>query len=144
MTDEAGASEADSPHGLIRAALGLQLAFLVAVLAALGVTLASTPNDVRFLAVALVTPIVVLTSLCLWFSAHGNVWGFTGAGLLGAVGIGLRLAIDTQPSLEVGGGLPLWVTTVYVILGSLVLLTCFASVLQMKSRTREGSRSQDS
>lgn len=59
---------------LMRAALALPLAFLVAILAALAVTLVSTPYDVRYLALALVTPIVVLTLLCISLSWRRIVW----------------------------------------------------------------------
>ena len=46
--------------------------------------------------------------------------------------------ISTQPGLEVGGGLPLWVTVLYVVLGAFVSLTVFASVLQMRRRPFAG------
>ena len=132
MTDEAHRPRKMPLSILMRSALAMQVAFLVAVVAALGVTLASAPDDVRFLALALVVPIVVLTGLCIFMGLRRRVWGFVGAGVLGAVGVGLRLAVSTQPGLEVGGGLPLWVTVLYAILGSLVSITSLTSALQLR------------
>jgi hypothetical protein len=123
---------------LVRFALALQLAFLVAIVSALGVTVSSTPNDVRLLALAVVTPILVLTLLCIWLSWRRNIWGFAGAGALGAVGVGLRLLISTEPGLEIGGGLPVAVTGLYVVLGSLVLFTSLASAFQMRDQPMPG------
>jgi hypothetical protein len=138
VTDEAHPPR-EIPFGfLMRFALAMQVAFLVAVVAALGVTLASTPTDVRFLALAVVVPIIVLTVLCISMGLRRRVWGFVGAGVLGAVGVGLRLAISTQPGLEVGGGLPLWVTVLYVILGSMVSITSLTSALQLRIQPLRG------
>jgi hypothetical protein len=120
------------PSPLMRSAVALQLAFGVAVIAALGVTVADTSIDVRLLALAVVTPIIVLTFLCIGLAWRGSAWGFAGAGVLGVVGVGLRLAVSTQPTLEVGGGLPIEVTAVYIVLGGLVALTSFASALQLR------------
>jgi len=138
VTDEARSSR-ELPLSLVmRSALALQLAFLLAVVAALGVTLTGTPVDVGFVAVVLVTPIIVLTVVCLVLGWHRRFGGFAGAAALGAVGVGLRLAISTQPGLEVGGGLPVGVTVLYVVLGSMVSVTSFLSAVQLRRPPRPG------
>jgi hypothetical protein len=121
-----------STNFLVRCALALQLAFLVAVVAALAVTTAETAVGVRSLAVVLVTPIVGLALICLFLSWRRSPWGFGGAAALGAVGIGVRLVVSTQPRLEVGGGLPTWVTALYVVLGASVALTSLATAFQLR------------
>lgn len=104
-------------------AQGLLVLFLVAVVLALGVTVAATPPSVRLLATSLVLPVVVATVVLLLLERRGHRWAFVGAAALGVVGIALRLAVSTQPQLEVGGGLPLPVTVVYLALGALLVAT---------------------
>lgn len=118
----------------MRAAVALQEAFLVAVVLALGVTLASTGPAVGLLALALVSPIVVLGLVFVRYCRMGRAWSFAGAAVLGAVGVLLRLVVSTQPSLEVGGGLPPWVTVVYVGLGSTVALASYEAALELRPR----------
>jgi hypothetical protein len=131
VTDDARSPVGKHSRTLVRLALALQLAFLLAVLVALGVTLASTGTEVRLIALAAVLPIVGLTVFCLRASWIERWWGFVGAGALGIVGVGLRLAVNTDPGLEVGGGLPVEVTVLYVVMGSLVTLSSLASAIQM-------------
>jgi hypothetical protein len=97
--------------------------FLILVLLALGVTLSSVATSIKVLAAGAVTPIVALSLLFIIFQLRRRPWAFAGAALLGALGVVLRLVINTQPQLEVGGGLPLWVTATYVATGVAVLLT---------------------
>jgi hypothetical protein len=52
---------------------------------------------------------------------------------LGALGVILRVVISMNPSLEVGGGLPVGVTVLYIVLGSLVSLKNYESVLDLRS-----------
>jgi len=126
-------SEHLSPR--MRTAVLLLCLFLMAVVAALATTIVETSAGVRFLASVVVLPIVVLVAVCLYLSLRRNIWGYAGAAVLGAVGLGLRLAISTRPSLEVGGGLPLWVSAIYIILGALVAIWNVASVLELRARS---------
>jgi hypothetical protein len=106
-----------------RAAMVLLALFLVAVLAALTVTLFSVTAPVALLATAVVFPIIVLTLVFLYFELQRRPWSFAGAAALGVLGVTLRLIINTIPNLEVAGGLPPSVTVAYVTLGTLVVAT---------------------
>jgi len=119
----------------MRTAVLLLCLFLIAVVAALAITIIETSAGVRVLASVVVLPVVALTAVCLYFSLRRNIWGFAGAAVLGGVGLGLRLAISTRPSLEVGGGLPVWVSAIYIILGALVAIWNVASVLELRGRS---------
>ncbi|MGI0128803.1 MAG: hypothetical protein ACREEC_01380 [Thermoplasmata archaeon] len=91
--------------------------FLLTVVAALAVTLWSVPPSVKLIAGVAVVPIVALTLVLLFFEGTDRSWSFAGAAALGVVGVTLRLIVNTMPSLEVGGGLPVGVTIAYVALG---------------------------
>jgi hypothetical protein len=58
---------------------------------------------------------------------------FAGATILGAIGVLLRVIISTQPNIEVGGGLPVGVTALYIVLGALVSLKSYESWLELKA-----------
>ncbi len=45
----------------------------------------------------------------------------------------LRVVISTQPNLEVGGGLPVGITVLYIVLGALVALKNYEAVLELKT-----------
>ena len=122
-----------------RAAMLLLAFFLVAIVAALGVTLDSVAVSVGLLAAAVVSPIIVLTLLFLYFERRRKPWSFAAAAVLGAFGVALRLIINGHPQLEVGGGLPLWVTLVYVTLGSLVVTTSVWALLALNRANRRGT-----
>jgi len=118
-----------------RAAVGLLCLFLVAILAALSVTLASVSPEAKAVAVLAVTPFIVLDLLFVVEGRSGRRWAFAGGAVLGAAGVLLRLAVSTQPGLEVGGGLPLPVTAAYVALGLSVAVACSAAYLKLGSRS---------
>jgi hypothetical protein len=122
-----------------RAATVLMALFLVAVIAALAVTLSSVAVPVGLLAASAVTPIIVLSLLLLYFERRRRPWSFAGAAALGISGVALRLIVNTQPQLEVGGGLPLWVTVTYVTLGTLVVATSLWAFLSLKRANHPGS-----
>ena len=44
----------------------------------------------------------------------------------------LRVAVSTQPGLEVGGGLPEGVTALYIVPGSLVSLKNYEAMLELR------------
>ena len=139
-TSERRAAEPRLPGGVpvaSRAAVVLLVFFLVAVVAALIITLSSVAPAVRLLAASLVSPILALTVVLLYFERRGRRWSFAGAGGLGVLAVGLRLLINTQPQLEVGGGIAPAVTILYVALGSLLAigsLWAFLSLGQTRAR----------
>jgi hypothetical protein len=100
-------------------------AFLSAVLVALAITIYSAAIPVGLLALSVVSPIVILTLVLLYYQRRWRRWSYLGASILGLVGVALRLTVNAQPNLEVGGGLPLEVNIVYLGLG---LSTAFASL----------------
>jgi FtsH-binding integral membrane protein len=121
-----------------RTAMVLLALFLVAVLAALAVTLYSVASSVGILAASVVSPIIGLTLLFLYFERRRRPWSFAGAAFLGMLGVTLRLIVNSQSQLEVGGGLPLWVTVTYVALGSLVVATSLWAILVLRRANRTG------
>jgi FlaA1/EpsC-like NDP-sugar epimerase len=119
------------------AALGL---FLVAIIAALAVTLTSVPAHVGYLAASAVTPIIVLSLIFLFFEYRRRPWSFAAAAALGILGVSLRLIVNAQPQLEVGGGLPLWVTVTYVTLGAVLVATSLWAFASLRNVHRQKSR----
>lgn len=116
----------------IKAATALFGVFIVAIVLAFIVTVSAGTPEMQGLAVGLVVPIIILSLVLIRYSRKGEEWGFAGAAVLGAFGVALRLAVSTQPNLEVGGGLPVWVTAFYVILGVSVALLNLASVRELR------------
>ena len=60
-----------------------------------------------------------------------KVWSYAGASIIGAIGVILRVIVSTQPGLEVGGGLPVGVTVLYIVLGALVSLKNYEAMLEL-------------
>lgn len=106
---------------IMKAAVVLLYIFLFSVVAALGVTVLNVSAGVRVLALSAVTPLIVLTVMFIYFCGKQRGWSFAGASVLGVVGVGFRVVVSTQPSLEVGGGLPVVVTVFYIVLGTLMV-----------------------
>jgi len=131
VTDPAG------PTRTAEAAVALLELFIVAVVAALVITLASVPPEVQLIASAAVVPILAASFVLLYYCRKGRAWGFGGASILGVVGVLLRIAVAMNPSLEVGGGLPIGVTALYVVLGALLALTNSVAFLQLRPRRGE-------
>jgi len=121
-----------TPSVYIRAATALLEVFVVAVVLAFLVTVSTRTLEMQVLATGLVTPIIIISLVFIRYCRRGKVWSFAGAAVLGAIGVALRLVVSTQPNLEVGGGLPLGVTAVYVALGTLVALLNLESVLELR------------
>ena len=120
----------------MQASISLLEVFVLAIVVALIITVESVPFTVRVLAAGVVSPIIVLSIIFIHFCRKRKIWSFAGSAVLGAVGVLLRILISTQPSLEVGGGLPVGVTVLYIVLGSLVSLKSYESVLDLKGYTR--------
>jgi hypothetical protein len=115
----------------MRAALSLLEVFVVAIVLALVVTLENVSRGVQVVAVVSVTPIIVLSLVFIYYCRKRKVWSYAGASILGAIGVALRVAVSTNPSLEVGGGLPVGVTAFYIVLGALVSLKNYEAVLEL-------------
>ena len=123
-----------------KAAIAAWRSYLVAVIAALAVTLDSVASSVGQLAAAVVSPIIAVTLFLLYFDRRRRGWSFAGAAALGILEIILRLIVNAAPQLEVGGGLPLWVTATYVTLGILLVATSLRAFLSLRPASPPGSR----
>jgi hypothetical protein len=115
----------------MRTAVVLLEIFAVAIVVAFGLTFATGTAEMRVLSVGFITPILILSLVFIYYCRRMKAWSFAGALILGLVGIGLRVAVSTQPSLEVGGGLPASVTTLYIVLGALLALKSYESLLEL-------------
>ena len=116
---------------VMRTAVGLTEVFVVAIIVALFITVTSASASVQLLAVVSVTPIVILSLVFIFYCRKRRRWSYAGASILGAIGVCLRVVVSTQPSLEVGGGLPIGVTVLYVVLGALVSLKNYEAFLEL-------------
>jgi hypothetical protein len=119
----------------MRTAIALLEVFVVAIVLAFAVTFTTGTAEMRYLSVGLIAPIIALSLTFICYCRRRKAWSFAGGAILGAVGVALRVVVSTQPSLEVGGGLPLGVTVLYIVLGVLVSLMCYESVLELKEQT---------
>jgi len=118
----------------MRSAVVLTELFVVAIVLALLITLSSVSPSAQLLAAGAVAPIIVLSLVFIRYCRRRKLWGYAGASVLGAVGVCLRIAVSTQPSLEVGGGLPLWVSALYIVLGVMVASVNFMAALELRGR----------
>ena len=116
----------------MRTAVALLEVFVVAIILALIVTVENVSASVQLLAVAVVSPIIVLSIVFIYYCKKRRIWSYAGASILGAVGIVLRVIISSKPSLEVGGGLPVGVTALYIVIGALVSLKNYEAVLELR------------
>ena len=116
----------------MRTAIGLLQLFLVAIILAFLATFATGTTEMRLLSLAFITPIIILSIVFIHYCRRKKVWSYAGASILGALGVILRIAVSTQPSLEVGGGLPIGVTALYIVLGALVSLKNYEAMLELR------------
>jgi hypothetical protein len=70
--------------------------------------------------------------LFIYYCRKRKVWSYAGASILGTIGVILRVVISTQPNLEVGGGLPIGITVLYIVLGAMVALKNYEAMLELK------------
>jgi hypothetical protein len=117
----------------MKTAIALLYIFTAAIIAAFIITEISVPPNVQALAVGFITPLVILSVFFIFYCRKGKAWSFVGATILGAVGVLLRVIVSTQPNLEVGGGLPVGLTVLYIVLGALVSLKSYESWLELKA-----------
>jgi len=116
----------------MKTAIGLLEIFVVAIILALLVTIASVTPQIQLLATVLVSPIIILSVVFIYYCRKKKIWSFAGASVLGAIGVLLRVIISTEPSLEVGGSLPVGVTALYIVIGALVALKNYEAVLELR------------
>jgi hypothetical protein len=106
--------------------------FLVAIILALIVTVINSVFEVQLLAITLVSPLIILNIVFIYYCRRRKGWSYAGASILGAIGVILRVIISTQPNLEVGGGLPVGITVLYIVLGALVSLKNYEAMLELR------------
>ena len=116
----------------MRTSITLLEVFLAAIVLALIVTIINSVIEVQLLAIIIVSPIISLNIVFIYYCRKRKFWSFAGASILGAVGVILRVIISTQPNLEVGGGLPIGITVLYIVLGALVALKNYEAMLELK------------
>ena len=116
----------------MKTAIVLLEIFLIAIILALIVTVINSVFEVQLLAITLVSPIIILNIVFIYYCRKRKVWSYAGASILGVIGVILRVIISTQPNLEVGGGLPVGITVLYIVLGVLVALKNYESFLELR------------
>ena len=117
----------------MKSAIGLLEVFLAAIVLALIITIYNSTFEVQLLAIALVSPLIILNIVFVYFCRKRKVWSYAGASILGAIGVILRVIVSTQPNLEVGGGLPVGITALYIVLGALVSLKNYEAMIELKN-----------
>ena len=120
----------------MKTAVGLLEIFVIAIILAFLTTLITGTTEMRLLSLAFITPITILSLVFIYYCRKKKAWSYAGASILGAVGVILRVAVSTQPSLEVAGGLPVGVTALYIVLGALVSLKSYESMLELRNGTK--------
>jgi hypothetical protein len=124
----------------MKTAIGLLEVFIIAIVLAFLATALTGTFEMQLLASVLITPIVIFSLAFVHYNKKRKVWSYAGASILGAFGVVLRVIISTQPNLEVGGGLPVGVTALYIVLGSLVALKNYECVLELRNAEAESFR----
>jgi hypothetical protein len=126
-----------APSLIMKAATLLLGSFVVAIVLAFAVTVAAGTYQMQAIAAGVIVPVIALSLAFVRYCRMGRWWSYAGASALGAFGVALRLIVSTQPSLEVGGGLPLGVDLLYVALGCLVALTNYEAALDLRAARAE-------
>jgi len=117
----------------MRTSIVLLEVFLVAIILALIVTVINSVFEVQLLAITLISPLIILNIVFIYFCRKRKVWSYAGASILGAIGVILRVIVSTQPNLEIGGGLPIGITVLYIVLGALVSLKNYEAMLELRA-----------
>ena len=116
----------------MKTAIGLLELFVIAIVLAFVATVTTGTMVMQVLAAGLITPIVVVALVFIYYCRRRKIWSYAGATVLGALGVMLRVIVSTQPSLEVGGGLPVGVTVLYIVIGVLVSMKNYECVLELR------------
>jgi hypothetical protein len=116
----------------MKSAVALLAVFAVTIVLAFSITIATGTAEMRMLAVGAIVPITALDLVFIYYCRKRRLWAYAGGLVLGVVGMALRVVVSTQPSLEVGGGLPVGVTVLYIVLGALVALKSYESMLDFR------------
>jgi peptidoglycan/LPS O-acetylase OafA/YrhL len=116
----------------MRTAIGLLELFVVAVILAFAVTFTTGTPNMQILSAVAITPVIILSLIFIRYCRRRKAWSYAGATILGVFGVVLRVAVSTQPNLEVGGGLPIGVTALFIVLGALVALKSYESMLELR------------
>lgn len=116
----------------MKTAVGLLEIFVIAIVLAFLATVTTGTVVMQVLAAALITPIIIIALIFIYYCRRKKIWSYAGASILGALGVILRVIVSTQPNLEVVGGLPVGVTVLYIVIGSLVSLKSYESMLELK------------
>ncbi len=116
----------------MRTAISLLEVFVVAIILALIITVINSVLEVQLLAITIVSPLIILNLVFIYYCRRRKVWSYAGASILGAIGVILRIIVSTQPNLEVGGGLPVGITVLYIVLGALVSLKNYEAFLELR------------
>ena len=125
-------SSAEPLNTNMKTAIALLYVFIIAIIGALIVTLSTVSSDVQLIAIISVTPILILSAVFIYYCRQRKAWSFAGASILGAIGVILRVVVSTQPNLEVGGGLPVGITALYIVIGALVALKNYESFMDLR------------
>jgi hypothetical protein len=116
----------------MKTAIGLLEIFVIAIILAFLATVTAGTMLMQILSIGFIAPITIIALVFIYYCRKKKIWSYAGASLLGAIGVMLRVIVSTQPNLEVGGGLPVGVTVLYIVLGALVSLKCYESMLELK------------
>jgi hypothetical protein len=116
----------------MRTTVSLLVVFTISIILALMVTVISSATEVQLLSIVVVVPLILLCIIFIHYCLKGKPWSYVGTSVLGSIGVLLRIVVSSQPNLEVGGGLPVGVTALYVVLGALVSLKAYESVLELR------------
>lgn len=117
----------------MRTSILLLKIFLFAIIVALIITIWNSVFEVQLLAITIISPVIILNIVFIYYCKRQKVWSYAGASILGVIGVILRIIIGTQPNLEVGGGLPVGITVIYIVLGALIALKNYEAMLELKS-----------
>jgi hypothetical protein len=120
----------------MRTAIGLLEVLAVAIIFAFIVAIVNGTAEIRLIALSVVTPQIILILIFIYYCRRKKVWSYAGASIFGAIGVILRVVVSTQPNLEVGGGLPIGITALYIVLGALVSLKNYEAMIELKETKR--------
>jgi len=116
----------------MKTAVALLVVFTIAIMLAFMVTFLTGTAEMRLLSLALVAPLTILNLVFIYYCRKRRLLSYMGAVIIATIGIILRVAVGTMPSLEVGGGLPSGVTALYIVIAALVVLKCYESIIELK------------